>query len=99
MENVAQIFTWGQLGTIASILLGILGLTFGLWKQRSADLRTLYRTIEGVKDTLTATLNDFKVEVAREHPTAKALAASEERLTSAINKLTERIDRWLERHP
>jgi hypothetical protein len=52
-----------------------------------------------VKDTFTAALNDFKVEVAREHPTAKALQASEERLTSAINKLTERIDRWLERHP
>ena len=63
------------------------------------DLRALYKRIEGVKDTLTAALNEFKVEVAREHPTAKALQASEERLTSAINKLTERIDRWLERHP
>jgi hypothetical protein len=100
MENLfGQIFTWGQLGTIASLVLGILGLGFGLWKQRSADLRGLHKRIESVKDTLTAALNDFKVEVAREHPTAKALQASEERLTSAINKLTERIDRWLERQP
>lgn len=96
MENL---FTWSQLGTTASVLIGILGLGLGLWKQRSADLRGLHKKIEAVKDTLTAALNDFKVEVAREHPTAKALAASEERLTSAINKLTERIDRWLERHP
>jgi len=94
-----QIFTWSQFGTLASLVLGILGLGFGLLKQRSADLRALYKKIEGVKDTLTAALNEFKVEVAREHPTAKALQASEERLTSAINKLTERIDRWLERHP
>lgn len=92
-------FTWSQLGTTTSLLLGILGLGFGLWKQRSADLRALYGKIEGVKDTLTAALNDFKVEVAREHPTAKELTASEERLTSAINRLAERIDRWLERHP
>ena len=94
-----DIFSWSQLSTIASILLGILGLAFGLWKQRSADLRTLHKRIEGVKDSLTAALNDFKVEVAREHPTAKALQASEERLTSAINELTKRIDRWLERQP
>jgi hypothetical protein len=100
MENLfTQIFTWSQLGTIASLVLGILGLGFGLWKQRSADLRGLHKRIESAKDTLTAALNDFKVEVAREHPTAKALQASEERLTSAINKLTERIDRWLERDP
>ena len=94
-----QIFTWGQLGTITSILLGILGLGFGLWKQRSADLHALHKKIEGVKDSLTAALNDFKVEVAREYPTAKALQASEERLTGAIDRLAERIDRWLERHP
>ena len=92
-------FTWGQLGTLASLLLGALGLAFGIWKQRSADMRTLYQKIDGVKDTLTQALNDFKVEVARNHPTGKELTASEERLTSAINKLTERIDRWLERHP
>jgi hypothetical protein len=96
---LAQIFTWSQLGTIASLVLGILGLGFGLLKQRNADLRALHKRIEGVKDTLTGALNDFKVEVAREYPTAKALQASEERLTSAINKLTERIDRWLARHP
>ncbi len=96
MENF---FTWSQLGTTASVLIGILGLGFGFWKQRSADLRGLHKKIEAVKDSLTAALNEFKVEVAREHPTAKALAASEERLTTAINKLTERIDRWLERHP
>ena len=94
-----DLFSWTHLSTIASILLGVLGLAFGLWKQRSADLRALHKRIEGVKDTLTAALNDFKVEVAREHPTAKALQASEERLTSAINELTKRIDRWLERDP
>jgi hypothetical protein len=92
-------FTWGQLGPIASLVLGILGLAFGIWKQRSADLRALYARIEAAKDTLTEALNDFKVEVARTHPTGRELAASEERLTFAINKLTERIDRWLERYP
>ena len=64
-----------------------------------ADFRLLCAKIEMAKDTLTITLNDFKVEVARTHPTGKELAASEERLTFAINKLTERIDRWLERYP
>ena len=92
-------FTWTQLGTLASLVSGILGLAFGIWKQRSADLRLLYAKIEDTKDTLTQALNDFKVEVARTHPTGKELAASEERLTFAINKLTERIDRWLERYP
>jgi len=92
-------FTWTQLGTLASLVSGILGLAFGIWKQRSADLRLLYGKIEDAKDTLTQALNDFKVEVARTHPTGKELAASEERLTFAINKLTERIDRWLERYP
>jgi len=92
-------FTWPQLGTLASLVIGILGLAFGIWKQRSADLRLLYAKIEDAKDTLTQALNDFKVEVARTHPTGRELAASEERLTFAINKLTERIDRWLERCP
>lgn len=92
-------FSWAQLGTLASLVSGILGLAFGIWKQRSADLRLLYAKIEDAKDTLTQALNDFKVEVARTHPTGKELAASEERLTFAINKLTERIDRWLERYP
>ena len=59
----------------------------------------LYAKIEDAKDTLTQALNDLKVVVARTRPTGKELAASEERLTFAINRLTERIDRWLERYP
>lgn len=92
-------FTWTQFGILISLVGLVITLAAGAWKQRSSDIRAIHERIEGVKDKLTAALNDFKIEVARDYPTARALAASEERLTSAINKLTERIDRWLERHP
>ena len=72
------------------------------WRVRGHDGRRgsrRHRHPVAAVGAIAQALNDFKVEVAREHPTAKALQASEERLTSAINKLTERIDRWLERQP
>jgi hypothetical protein len=46
--------------------------------------------------------NDFRVEVARNYVTAEALIQVEQRLVSAINRMTDRLERALERqnrHP
>jgi hypothetical protein len=42
-------------------------------------------------------LSVFKLSVSQDHPTIKDMSDSEDRLTKAMDKLTDRIDRWLER--
>ena len=41
--------------------------------------------------------NDFRVEVARNYVTAEALIQVEQRLVAAINRMTDRLERALER--
>ncbi len=88
--------TWTQLGVIASFL----GLMVSAWKIRASDHRDIDRRFQ----TQSIDLAAFKLQVMERHPTMDELADAERRFleanrvtVEAINKLSDRIDRMLER--
>lgn len=82
-------FTWSHLG----VLVALAGVCLTIWKLRAADLRDFDRKIDSVNISLAA----FKLHVAELHPTAVELAQIETRLTASLDRLSDRIDRLLER--
>lgn len=82
-------FTWSQLGIIIS---GI-GLVLTAWKLRQVDKERYEKAIAQVSKEL----GDFKLHVALMHPTSTELSSLRADLMGALNRLTERIDRLLER--
>jgi len=81
--------TWAQLGVLATIF----GGAVTVWKIRAADRRHYDDKI----DSQAQALADFKLHVATLHPTSKEMYELRNDLTNAINQLTDRIDRWLEK--
>ena len=86
---MSDVLTWAQIGTI--IAGG--GVVLTAWKIRQADLRALDSKIGDIDKSLTA----FKLHVAELHPTAKELVNVETRLSASLDRLSDRIDRLLER--
>lgn len=79
---------------IGGLLIAFAGLCVTVWKVRKADWQQINNKIEAQAVALAA----FKIEVSQLHPTASELCAIEERLTRALDKLADRLDRLLERH-
>ncbi len=78
---------------IGGFAVAFAGLCVTVWKVRKAD----WREIQNKIDTQAVALAAFKLEVSQLHPTASELHAIEQRLTQALDKLADRIDRLLER--
>ena len=78
---------------LAGVVIAFGLLCVAIWKIRAADWREINNKIESVAIQLAA----FKLHVAEMHPTAPELQRMESNLTSALNRLAERIDRLLER--
>jgi hypothetical protein len=84
-----DLITWTELGVLFAGLSG----GVGIWKIRAADRRHY----DDKLDAQAKEVADFKLQVATMHPTMKEIAAIEERLTLALNRLADRLDRLLER--
>lgn len=78
---------------IGGFLVAFAGLCVTVWKVRKADWQSINNKIESQSVALAA----FKLEVSQLHPTAQELRDIEHRLTQALEKLADRIDRMLER--
>jgi hypothetical protein len=78
--------TWQALGVIVTAIVGagtiVSAFVIRLWT-RLNDMDKEH--------------NDFRVEVARNYVTAEALVQVEQRLELAINRMTERLERALDR--
>jgi hypothetical protein len=78
--------TWQALGVIVTAIIGagtiVSAFVIRLWT-RLNDMDKEH--------------NDFRVEVARNYVTAEALIQVEQRLELAINRMTERLERALDR--
>jgi hypothetical protein len=78
--------TWQALGVIVTTIIGagtiVSAFVIRLWT-RLNDMDKEH--------------NDFRVEVARNYVTAEALIQVEQRLELAINRMTERLERALDR--
>jgi hypothetical protein len=84
-----DVITWPEIAALASIA----GAAATAWKIRATDKRHY----DGKLETYAKDLADFKLYVATIHPTMKELAAIEERLTLALNRLADRLDRLLDK--
>lgn len=82
-----------QLIAAGVLIVAFAGLCLGIWKIRAADWREINSKIQSCTIELAA----FKLHVAELHPTAAELARIESRLIDALNGLSARIDRLLER--
>ena len=85
---------------IVGTLIAFAGLCIALWKVRKDDWKEISNRIESCAISLAA----FKIEVSGRHPTVVDLADAERRFfeanshtIAAINRLSDRIDRMLER--
>ncbi len=93
---MADAFTWSHLG----VLVAFAGLCVTIWKVRKDDWKEIINRVDGCQIALAA----FKLEVSNRHPTVSELADAERRFfeanvqtVAAINRLSDRIDRMLER--
>ena len=87
------------------------GVGLTVWKMRKEDHEKIEGKIAAVakaaaqrSDEVAERLTTFQIHVAKLHPTAEQLRETEARLTSAVERmetgivrLTDRIDRWLDR--
>lgn len=87
---------WTHLGVLAALA----GICLTIWKMRREDLKEIDRRLQ----TNSIELAAFKLQVADGHPTVADLANAESRFMEAnretiraINNLSGRIDRLLER--
>lgn len=88
-----DVITWPELGVLMTGL-GAMATAGGTaWRVRSADKRYYDKELSVISKDLA----DFKLHVATMHPTMKELAAIEERLILALNRMSDRLDRLLER--
>lgn len=78
---------------VCGVCIAFVTLIFSIWKLRRDDWKEIDRKFLAQEISLAA----FKVEVAHQYPTVEELARLEKILLEAINNLTGRIDRLLER--
>ena len=85
---------------VVGTLIAFGSLCLGIWKIRKDDWKEINNRIESNAISLAA----FKIEVSGRHPTVVDLADAERRFfeanshtIAAINRLSDRIDRMLER--
>lgn len=86
---MSDVFTWSHLG----VLVALASVCLAIWKLRAADLREIDRKLQSNTIDLAA----FKLLVSERHPTIGDLASIETRLAASLDRLSDRIDRLLER--
>ena len=86
--------------SVIAILLAMFGHGLAVWKVRKDDWKEINNRIQSCAIELAA----FKIDVSGRHPTIGDLADAERRFfeanshtIAAINRLSDRIDRMLER--
>ena len=86
--------------TVCGLVFALFGQALAVWKLRKDDLEKIQNKIDSCAIALAA----FKIEVSGRHPTIGDLADAERRFfeanshtIAAINRLSDRIDRMLER--
>ena len=86
--------------TIIGLLIAFSGMCATIWKVRKDDWDKINNRIQSFSIELAA----FKIDVSGRHPTVADLADAERRFfeanshtIAAINRLSDRIDRMLER--
>jgi hypothetical protein len=91
-----DVLTWAHIG----VLVAFASLCATIWKLRKDDWKEINNRIDSVSIALAA----FKLDVSGRHPTIGDLADAERRFfeanshtIAAINRLSDRIDRMLER--
>jgi len=75
---------WQEISLVLGIVLGIGGI---FWR------------LQGQINVLHRRLDDFRVEVARTYVTDRSMREIEERISAAIERLGDRLDRLFERAP
>lgn len=63
---------------------------------REAEIKLVAERVESVRAKSAKELDAFRIEVARSIPTNEALAALEDRLLDAVNRLGDKFDRFVE---
>ena len=98
MENFTQSFTWSQLGTSRAWCSASSGLASA---SGSSAAPTCRRCTKRSRTSRTRSPRRSTTSRSRWRASIRRQGACGERgaADGAINKLTERIDRWLERHP
>lgn len=90
---------WGNLLNIAIALITIGGAVWGVWwalHKRISDEREA-RIL--ATNLISVQLAEFKIQVAQNYATQQSIMQVEERVVQAIERLGDRLDRFLENRP
>lgn len=85
--------TWEQLTAFAGIVAVIVGSVFAIWLRVEAKINAA----DGRAGSAFKAVADLELKLAREYATISHLQQSEERLTKAITRLEETVERLPQR--
>lgn len=84
---------WAEIALVGAALAALSAPVVWSWRDSRAQIEVLHGRVSKLK----AELADYKVEAARTFVSVQTMADVESRITGSVDKLTERVDRVLER--
>ena len=80
--------SWTGLGDLLTTIVLLAGAVGGVWWRLHVNIRSVEKDLDA-----------YKLEVAKNYATNNAISQVEERVVQAIERLGDRLDRFLERGP
>lgn len=90
------VMDWGSLFTVVTTLVTVIGAVGGVWWKLHSSIQSEKETRILADAVQSAQLAEFRVEVAKNYATQSSITQVEERVVQAIERLGDRLDRFLE---
>ncbi len=89
--------TIGELVAFGSFLVLIVSAGAGMWWRIHVAIGKVRERVDEVRGRSAHELAEFKLQVAQQYATHDAIREVEERVVEAIDRLGDRVDKFLER--